>query len=334
MKPSKKNTEKQISFWQSNFTEQVKCAVIATDTSNIILTWNLYAEKMLLWKSREAIGKDLFELLNIRNRNGNQLKDWGKLKNTYVDGDYNLTRKDQSIIFVHLTRTYLRKEQMNLLDNVFIINITDAKLNLWSDLYLAIKRMLFQLDNAPVGFIEWDQNFIITRWNQGAENIYGWSSSETIGKSIMDFNIIYEDDIPIVNNTVKKLMNDTSKVVINEIRNNTKEGIIKYCEWKNAILHDEENIMVSVMSIVADITAKRQVEHELKLKDSKVYYQLITDNTYDWEIFSDSRGKLLYSNPAMERITGYSNMDFLNGSINYREIIHPDDIDFIILYAA
>jgi PAS domain-containing protein len=52
--------------------------------------------------------------------------------------------------------------------------------------------------------IEWNIDFIVTRWSDGAEKIFDWNQSETIGKPIMDFPIIYEEDIPIVQKTMER----------------------------------------------------------------------------------------------------------------------------------
>jgi signal transduction histidine kinase/CheY-like chemotaxis protein len=45
-------------------------------------------------------------------------------------------------------------------------------------------------------------------------------------------------------------------------RNYTREGSILYCEWYNSVLHDERGKLVSVLSLVLDVTARQSAEEE------------------------------------------------------------------------
>ena len=49
--------------------------------------------------------------------------------------------------------------------------------------------------------------------------MFGWSAEETIGKPIMDLNLIFEADIPIVQNTMERLTNGLNKQVVSTYRN-------------------------------------------------------------------------------------------------------------------
>lgn len=62
-----------------------------------------------------------------------------------------------------------------------------------------------------------------------------------------------------------------------------------------------------------------------ELEKQSKFYKTIADNTYDWEIFRDTSGKIIFVNKAFERITGYKNDDLLNGRISEKDIVHPND---------
>ncbi len=59
------------------------------------------------------------------------------------------------------------------------------------------------------------------------------------------------------------------------------------------------------------------------------FFHLVADNSVDWELFRDTKGKILYCNQSFERITGYSVNDFVNGKIGEKEIVHPDDWNYV-----
>ncbi len=66
------------------------------------------------------------------------------------------------------------------------------------------------------------------------------------------------------------------------------------------------------------------------------HFRAVADSTYDWESWIGGDGQLVWVNPAVERLTGYS-VDECHAMPDYpRAIIHPDDRDRvgIILEAA
>lgn len=66
------------------------------------------------------------------------------------------------------------------------------------------------------------------------------------------------------------------------------------------------------------------------------HFRAVADSTYDWESWIGGDGQLVWVNPAVERLTGYS-VDECHAMLDYpRALIHPDDRDQVetILEAA
>ena len=125
------------------------------------------------------------------------------------------------------------------------------------------QRLRFHAENIPLAVVEWDSNFVVTRWAGDAEKMFGWNASETVGKPIMDLHMIYEPDIPIVEKTMDRLTSGETKVVSSN-RNITKDGKVIYCTWYNSVLLDEKGKMVSVFSFVEDYTSRVTAEKALE----------------------------------------------------------------------
>src|SRR4028118_1748164 len=53
---------------------------------------------------------------------------------------------------------------------------------LQSQIKQANSRLEFHLENTPMAVIEWDREFRVVRWSPMAEQIFGWSAAELIGK--------------------------------------------------------------------------------------------------------------------------------------------------------
>jgi PAS domain S-box-containing protein len=122
------------------------------------------------------------------------------------------------------------------------------------------ERLRLHVENSPMAVIEWDRNFVVTRWAGAAEKIFGWSAEETIGRPIMDLRMIYEDDRTIVERVMEELSEGVTEHVVSINRNYTKDRRILYCEWYNSVLQDSGGKMSSVMSLVLDITVRKQLE--------------------------------------------------------------------------
>ena len=79
--------------------------------------------------------------------------------------------------------------------------------------------------------------------------------------------------------------------------------------------------MVGAISI--DLTVQKQLEKKLRSREET--FRAIADYTYDWEDWIGTKGELIWVNPAVERITGYSAEECYRMQDYPQSIIHPED---------
>jgi PAS domain S-box-containing protein len=125
-------------------------------------------------------------------------------------------------------------------------------------LFESEQRLRFHLEHSAMGVVEWDENFYVTRWAGEAERIFGYTEAEMLGRHILEMNIIFGPDTSIVEAVIDRLSSGTSRNIVSSNRNLTKDGRVILCEWYNTILTDSAGKMVSVMSLVLDITGRAQ----------------------------------------------------------------------------
>ncbi len=131
-----------------------------------------------------------------------------------------------------------------------------------------LRRLSLQLDlhmeNSPLAVVEWDPEYRITRWSDEAQRVFGWSAEEMLGKHIDDVRLVYEEDWHIV----AKLMEDMNAGIrprnVNPNRNYRKDGGVIYCEWYNSVLRDSAGEVISVLSLILDVTGRLDAEEKLK----------------------------------------------------------------------
>ncbi len=75
---------------------------------------------------------------------------------------------------------------------------------------------------------------------------------------------------------------------------------------------------------VCDVTGQREVERALQLSEAK--YRLLADSTYDWELWVDPGGQVIYCSPSAERISGYLPAAFEQDPDLLRQRMHPADL--------
>ncbi|MCW3119904.1 MAG: domain S-box-containing protein, partial [Chitinophagaceae bacterium] len=134
------------------------------------------------------------------------------------------------------------------------------------ELRLAYQRLSYHVENTPLAVIEWNKDLYIKRWSARAEEIFGWNATEALGKNMYgtDFPIVYEDDIEVVNKIVEHLIQgiDDSNLSLN--RNYTKDGKVIYCKWYNSVLRDEHRNVITILSLVHNVTERKKTEETLK----------------------------------------------------------------------
>ncbi|MEG4964199.1 MULTISPECIES: PAS domain S-box protein [unclassified Microcoleus] len=166
----------------------------------------------------------------------------------------------------------------------------------------ANSRLEFHLENSPMAVIEWDREFRVVRWSPMAEQIFGWSAAEVIGKYWHQWSIVYQEDFEQVCTVTNQLLHSREHSKICRNRNYTKDGSVIYCEWYNSTLIDESGTVVSILSLGRDITDCHRIQEELHRREQA--FSALAENATDIIARFDRELCLLYINQAVESTTG------------------------------
>jgi PAS domain S-box-containing protein len=174
------------------------------------------------------------------------------------------------------------------------------------------RKLTTHLENTPLGVIEYGKGYHVLGWSSVAEDIFGWSVEEVIDKTLDDLRFIHEDDRESVNESMARLfsLQEPHNIVLN--RNYRKDGSVIYCEWYNSVLYDQEGKMESILSLVQNITERRQAEEALQVSED--FKASLLNNSPDAVMVLNPDRSIKYVNPALEKITGFSSSDIV-GSV-------------------
>jgi PAS domain S-box-containing protein len=145
----------------------------------------------------------------------------------------------------------------------------------------------------------------ITSWNKGAEQIYGYSAEEVLGKNVS----ILEPDI--LKEEIKQLtekIKQGEKIQHYETSRLKKDGTIINVSITLSPVFDVSGKLVAISAVVRDITERKKAKEEILKSEER--YRIVTEQT----------GQLIYDSyfkedriswaGAIEEITGYRPGEF------------------------
>jgi len=237
-----------------------------------------------------------------------------------VTGEWRWFGDDRHVIFDD------KGEPVSLFGNS--IDITDKKK---SDdaLKESNDKLLYHLENTPIGSIVWDSNFKVVEWNPAAEGIFGYTKEEALGRSAEDL-IIPENMKPHITDIWDALLNKTGGTY-SENDNINIEGETIVCDWFNTPLVDSEGVVYGVASFVTDITQRKELEQRIAERTADLQHIISGAHCLLWHAYVEDHGTHLHwdahtvnEEKAMEvfpikRAPGQSHNDAI------KEQRHPED---------
>jgi PAS domain S-box-containing protein len=118
-------------------------------------------------------------------------------------------------------------------------------------------RMSSLLDISNEAFITEDLEYRVTYWNSGAEQIYGWTREEAVGRDIRE--LIYDDATRFEEPAATLAATGRWS---GEMRQRSKEGrsIVVACRWQAIV--DDEGRPTSYFAVNSDVTALREQQEQ------------------------------------------------------------------------
>ena len=195
----------------------------------------------------------------------------------------------------------------------------------------AHQRLTFHVENTPLAVVEWDGEFRVSRWAPSAERLFGWKPHEVMGKRVADWDFVFPDDLEAVFEVGYRQRQAKERHGVSRNRNYTKDGNILYCEWYNSTLYDKAGNLVSILSLVLDVTASKRVEHALRESEEQ-YRLLFESNPHAMWVYDLETLRFLAVNDSAVDHYGFSREEFL--SMTIKDIRPPEDVDALAAYLS
>jgi len=321
-------------------TESISDIFFAMDKNLKYTYWNKASEKLTGISAKDAIGKSLTEI-------------FPDIKGTKIEQFY------KKVLRTKQPQSFLKKYRVKDKDfvfeisayptmaglSVFVKDITERKKSeakllasekkyrwLFEELKRAEKQLLEErdraqnyLDIADVLLVALDTKGHITMLNRKGCEILKCTAEEALGKNWFD-NFLPNK----VKNEVKRHFRSilAGKASFPKYHENpvlAKNGEMRLIWWHNTVLRNRNGRVIGTLSSGEDITEWKQTQQALT--DSEEMFRAISTSAIDAIMLADEGGKIVYWNPAAERIFGYSREEAVGKDV-LNLLIPPQDHSF------
>lgn len=195
----------------------------------------------------------------------------------------------------------------------------------------AHQRLSSHVENTPLAVIEWDKDYRVSRWLPSAERLFGWKAEEVVGKSIDEWRFVLPEDSEAVHEVANRQRMGLDRHGVSRNRNYTKQGAVLHSEWYNSVLYDDSGELISVLSLVLDVTARNRMEEVMRTSEEQ-YRLLFESNPLAMWVYDLETLRFLAVNEATVEQYGYSREQFLDMTIE--QIRPPEDVPRLHDYLA
>ncbi len=148
---------------------------------------------------------------------------------------------------------------------------------------------------SPLAIITLDLDFKISLWNPGAERMFGWKESEVLGGYLP---VVPENQRTEEEARLKAEMAGKAQYAL-ELRRVCKDGSVVDVHLWTASLLDAKGEIIGNMGILADITARKRAEEELRRQAE------LLELAHDAIIVRDLDNRIVFWNAGAEETYGW-----------------------------
>jgi len=176
------------------------------------------------------------------------------------------------------------------------------------------ERLATIVKNSPIAIVSLDLEYRVTSWNEAAEEIFGWKSSEVIGKPLPYIPENMREEYARMNEETLRGLSIYGKRFVS-IRKDGSEVVVKLF---SAPIRNDKGDLEGMLGILEDVTAQHKAEAALKeseLRFRRLYMNMNAGiaiykvtNLGEDVVFLDM-------NPAGCKITGVTKEEILGRSV-------------------
>ncbi len=251
--------------WQITF-QSIGDAIITTDTFARIVKMNPVAEMLTGWKASDVTGKNLSDIFRTKNIITGDISvnpaetalATGKV--TGLPQHTMLISRTGKELYISDSAAPIKDREENITGVVLIFrDITES--------YKSQERIHFHanlLKDVETGIYVLDNQWSFVYWNPFMTKLFGWMELEITGRGsgVVFRNNEFDQNVRDIISGLRK-----GESFVGEYKSFRKDNTEFTTLVKNTPLFDKNGKLIGIIGIVSDISARKKMETELRLKN-------------------------------------------------------------------
>lgn len=305
---------------QAALLDQARDAMVVRDIEGIITYWNPAAERIYGWTAQEAIGRKKEELLYDDPAPFREATE-AVLEHDHWSGVLRHLRKDGSTVAVRGQWTLIRNDAGEP-EAVFSVN---ADITEEMEREQRIRYQAQLLNSVGQAVMASDTEGSVVYWNQAAEEIYGWTAEEVLGRDILGLvpTTPEQDDAQGAISAIERGESWTEKGAVRR-----KDGTTVQVLATVSPILEPDGQHGGVVGVCSDISEMYRLAAELEA--SEELFRAIAENVEDvfW-ITTPGKDVMEYVSPGYRTVMGYPPEELYDDARHWLEHVHPEDRDSV-----
>jgi PAS domain S-box-containing protein len=293
------------------------------DHQGLVTSMNPAAERLFGWTFEELRGRKMHDLTHYKHRDGSpfpaeQCEGLQVLRkgNTLREFEDVFIRKDGTFFDVVYSSAPIREGEKITGMVVVFRDVTDRK-----RAAEAKGRLAAIVEFSEDAIISKDLNGIITSWNRGAANLFGYTAAEAVGQPI---TILIPPDRLSEEPEILERVRRGQPIEHYETVRRRKDGTMLHISLTISPVRDDQGQIIGVSKIARDITEWKRAEQALLQSEER--YRTLVSQVKDYAIFrTDRAGFATTWNEGVKGVLGFDESEFIGMDIA-ASIFTPEDI--------
>jgi PAS domain S-box-containing protein len=302
--------EEKIRF-QAGLIENAFDVIISTDVNFNVITWNKRAEEIYEITAKDAVSKNLYDLLAHDFLHSGSQKFVKKLQHSGIwQGDVLHKKKNGDAIYL-LCMVSVLKDTNDTINGYILVN-RDITEKIIAEAAVRTNELKFKaiLQNLIDVVFVMDNKGTIKYVTPSVTAVLGYSEEELTGRNCFDY--IHPQDLLRSKNLFNELLTGPDTAIITDIRIKNKQGSWSWIESKG-INKFSDRVIDGVIISLHDISERKQSEQQLQSYSGHITN--ILNSITDGFIALDHKFNILWWNPIAEQLTGIRDVDVLGKNL-------------------
>ncbi len=209
-----------------------------------------------------------------------------------LSGEWDVVKRDGSIIYIISKSVTIPTGAGKPNRLVYVIDITERK-----KLEQQAKHFESIVKSSEDAIISKTLEGIVISWNPGAENLFGYSAQEMIGRPML---VVFPPDRVHEEEQILEKIRRGEAVEHYETSRIRKDGATIEVSVTVSPIRDDTGKVIGASKVARDITHRKQMEADLLLAS------MVLQNSSEGMLVTDANNCIIAVNPAFTAITGYS----------------------------